>query len=184
MKIKNFINSHLENLLLKLISPLIKEEIKKETKEISDAVEAIEKKLTPEKVQQVLDSKLFVFKEKGLNIRVEKSYPNEKDNKVFLTSLPCWKKGRPGFTVSAPYSEYIRYDFNQRNTDGYSEKATESCNRFLEKIFETNCVVKIVSENAFEFVIRKPGSLTWGEVIPRINEAIVSNFPDIPGEEE
>jgi hypothetical protein len=136
--------------------------------------------LTPKKVKEILDPSLHEIEEKGLKIRM-KTFMSDHDMKTFYVNSPCWTDGRPDFHICFPFVDMV-WSYARNSSNGgrneYAEKPSESIKKFITTVFATNCVSEISANSAFEFILKKPGSLNWDEAIPKINEAIASLFPD------
>lgn len=160
---------------------LIKQSYEELVDPLSKSVTDMEILLTPKKVREILDPSLCEIEEKGLKIRM-KNFMSNPDMKTFYTNLPCWVDGRADFHVNFPFNDSIAYYSRDCGKNGQGEywwQPSKSQKKFVEKLFATNCVAGISTTSAFEILITKPGSLTWGDVTDKINEAIASLFPDI-----
>ncbi len=147
-----------------------------ENRNLKSEKEVMEKALKDKDVD-LCNITIFRFPKKAFVIRTEGK--NEKDKKTFHTSLPCWENSYHDLLVKYPYNEEVR-----NNTNGNYLRAEGSAKKFIEAVLKTKCVAIISAENAYKFTITKPGSLTWEEVIPKVNKALVSLFEDIKEEEK
>lgn len=186
---RNFVKDFVWKLIKPLVESLFGEKIKRLESEIdkiwdshiktSKLAKEASEKLTPKKAKEILDPNLY---ELGGNLKIRITLATySKDHATMHISHPCWDDGRPGFRARTPLTNNSVEYYNDQGKTGswYFTEATPSCQAFIKKMFLTNSVSEISGDSAFQIQITKPGSLSWEEVIPKLNKAISEHIKDI-----
>lgn len=168
--------------------------VQDELKKTNTELDSVKKLITPKKVKQFQDPALHEFPKKDLKIRVTKAEPY-KDGLMFHISKSCWNDAPAEISSSVPFSLigiwFGYYDENGNRFISTSSKEhikTEGkypeMLSFLERISQIAGVSKIDSDNSMALMLTKSGAVTWEEILPKVLEAIASNFPDVEKTQE
>ncbi len=165
---KKFFFNLMKKLFGKELATMIQEEVMLQTCKIrlevqqwkeayeplSDAVSLLERRLTPEKVQRILDPSLYVFPEKELKIRITKIQTN-RDALTFSTSKNLRAVIGGDHDIIGKFSDI----------EGVSTTYVDSFG------------------GGYQLLICKSPAIEWDEIKDKIIEKIASFFEDIKKEE-